>query len=191
PTEPSGPPRAGVPAPGGWIGRRRGPGPSADPGTGAVDRPPRGCPPAEPVPNGDRPRGREPSGLRGRRGGTQELLGRGAPPRSRRAARSGSVADPWISVWCGFWLTPFAEATGVARGEAVHSGPVITPRKERKSSAVRGAPVDRRGHIRVRPARLLAQVEPDRPATILLAVRSRRRVDIPRHDQVGPPVAVP
>src|SRR5262245_36393980 len=51
-------------------------------------------------------------------------------------------------------------------------------------------PVVRPTHCYLR-ALLLAQIQPDRPATILLAVRSRRGVDVSRHNQVGPPVAVP
>ena len=67
------------------------------------------------------------------------FLGAGAKPRSRRASLRGTAADPWISVWCSFVLTPSAEALGVARSVAVNSSPVITPRKEKKlpPSAVR------------------------------------------------------
>jgi hypothetical protein len=119
------------PDPVAWIRPRHGHRPSVLPWTGTVAPSPRGCPPAEPLPNWDRPCGREPSALRGRRGGTNEFLGRGATPRSRRAALSAPVADPWISVWCSFVLTPCAEALGVARSVAVNSSPVITPRKEK------------------------------------------------------------
>jgi hypothetical protein len=138
-TEPVGQRCATGPDPVAWIGPRHGHRPSGSSWTGAVDPSPRGCPPAEPAPNWDRPSGREPSALTGRRGGTNAFLGRGARPRSRRASLRGSAADPWISVWCSFVLTPSTEALGVARSEAVNSGPVITPRKENNlpPSAVR------------------------------------------------------
>src|SRR5262249_1935710 len=110
-TEPSGQYCATVPDPRGLIRPRHGHRPSVSSWTGAVEESPRGCPPAEPVPNGDRSLEREPSGLNGRRGGTKEFLERGATPRSRRAALGASGADPWIRVWCSFVLTPRAEAS--------------------------------------------------------------------------------
>ena len=71
---------------------------------------PRGCPPAEPATNWDRFSEREPRVLMGRRGGTDEFLGREALASHSRRVVMGAVADPWISVWCSCALTPFVEA---------------------------------------------------------------------------------
>src|SRR6516162_8761669 len=93
--------------------------------------------------------GDEPCVLKGRCGGTDELLGRGVLfPQS-----------PWTSVQGGRPLDKclvqrHADAVWrkwpAAVSAAVNRSPVITTRKEDYSSLVRGAPVDRRGHIRVR-----------------------------------------
>ena len=93
--------------------------------------------------------GDEPCVLKGRCGGTDEFLGRGVLfPQS-----------PWTSVQGGRPLDKclvqrHADAVWrklpAAVSEAVKRSPVITTRKEDYSSRVRSAPVDRRGHIRVR-----------------------------------------
>ena len=93
--------------------------------------------------------GDEPCVLKGRCGGTDEFLGRGVLfPQS-----------PWTSVQGGRPLDKclvqrHADAVWrkwpAAVSAAVNRSPVITTRKEDYSSLVRGAPVDRRGHIRVR-----------------------------------------
>jgi hypothetical protein len=70
---------ANDPDPAGWIGRRRGIGIFTD-RFGLFGAIACGCPPAEPGMNWDRPAGREPTGLTGRRGGTDEFLGRGGDP---------------------------------------------------------------------------------------------------------------
>src|SRR5205085_3319862 len=96
------------------------------------------------------PFGDEPAVLKGRRGGTDEFLGRGTLV----------LQSPWSSGQGGRSLDKclvqrHADAvirkSHAAVSEAVNSSRVITPRKKEKTSAVRGAPVDRRGHIRVRP----------------------------------------
>src|SRR5262249_20456239 len=71
--------------------------------------------------------GREPAALTGRRGGTDEFLGRGAATLRSRSARKGGTADPWRSVWC----SPRADAyerksSGAVVGTAVTPGPVVT-----------------------------------------------------------------
>src|SRR5262249_35830673 len=63
---------------------------------------PVGCPPAEPGTNWDRSEEREPVVLTGRRGGTDEIRGRGVQLRSRGAGNS-VTADPSIAVWCRLW----------------------------------------------------------------------------------------
>src|SRR6516164_8763116 len=101
--------------------------------------------------NWDRLAGREPTGLTGRRGGTDEFLGRGATPRSRRVMLSDPVADPRISVWCSLGLTPTVERPRRSQQRSSQQQSGYNASEGEQSSAVRGAPVDFRGHIRVRP----------------------------------------
>src|SRR5262249_52581277 len=95
------------------------------------------------------PFGDEPRVWKGRRGGTDEFLGRGI----------SVLQSPWSSGQGGRPLDKclvqrHADTVGrkspAAVSEAVNSSPVITPRKKEFSSPVHGAPVDRGGHIRVR-----------------------------------------
>ena len=102
--------------------------------------------------------GDEPCVLKGRCGGTDEFLGRGVLfPQS-----------PWTSVQGGRPLDKclvqrHADAVWrkwpAAVSAAVNRSPVITTRKEDYSSLVRGAPVDRRGHIRVRRSSYLSLLD--------------------------------
>ena len=96
------------------------------------------------------PFGDEPRVLKGRRGGTDEFLGRGSPlPQS--PCLSGRGGRPLDKCLVQLHADAVIRKSSAALSEAVNSSPVITPRKEKNSSPVRGAPVDRRGHIRVRP----------------------------------------
>jgi len=95
------------------------------------------------------PLGDEPRALKGRRGGTDEFLGRGiAVPQSPGLSRTGG--RPLDKCLVQLHADATIRKSLAAVREAVNSGPVITPRKKNYSSPVRGAPVDRRGHIRVR-----------------------------------------
>jgi len=138
---------ASVPDPVAWIRPRHGDRPSSRSSSDSVDHSPRGCPPAEPTPNWDRPSGPEPSALRGRCGGTNALLGRGARPRSRRAALSGLGGRPLDK--CLVQLRADARC-GSPRCSQERSGQQrsgYNASEGEASSAVRGAPVDKRGHI--------------------------------------------
>ena len=71
-------------------------------------------------------------------------------PRGRRVMLNGAVADTPISVWCSPGLTPLAERPRCSRKRSGHQQSGYNASEGEKSSAVRGAPVDFRGHIRVR-----------------------------------------
>src|SRR5262249_54906190 len=92
----------------------------------------------------------EPHVLKGRRGGTDEFLGRGAlvPQSPWSSGQGGRPLDKCL-------VQRHADAVGrkfpAAVSDAVNSNPLLTPRKKINSSLFRGAPVDIRGHIRVRP----------------------------------------
>src|SRR5262249_761659 len=81
----------------------------------------------------------EPRVLKGRRGGTDEFLGRGAtaPQSPWPSGPGGRPLDKCL-------VQPHADAvirkSHAAVSEAVNSSPVMTPREEENSSAVRGAP---------------------------------------------------
>src|SRR5262245_11962586 len=93
----------------------------------------------------------EPAVLKGRRGGTDEFLGRGIPiPQSPWS--SGQGGRPLDKCLVQRHADTVGRKSPAAGSAAVNSSPVVTPRKKKNSSPVRGAPVDRRGHIRVRPA---------------------------------------
>jgi hypothetical protein len=93
----------------------------------------------------------EPAVLKGRRGGTDEFLGRGMlVPQSPWS--SGQGGRPLDKCLVQLHADAVARKSHAAVSEAVKSSPVVTPRKKKKSSPVRGASIDRRGHIRVRPA---------------------------------------
>ena len=95
------------------------------------------------------PRAAEPAILQGRRGGTDEFLGRGiyVPQSPRSSGRGGRPLDK-----CLVQLHADADIrkSHAAVGVAVNRRPVSLLRKKEKSSRFRGAPVDKRGHIRVR-----------------------------------------
>ena len=91
----------------------------------------------------------EPAALKGRRGGTDEFLGRGIQSR-QSPWPSGRGGRPLDKCLVQRHADAVARKSLAAVSEAVNSSPVITPRKKKCSSPVRGAPVDRRGHIRVR-----------------------------------------
>src|SRR5262249_49667530 len=82
------------------------------------------------------------------------IIFRGPPPLCQYSPgrRGGRIVtpDPWTAT-----VQRHADAVvrkaPAAGSEAINSSPVVTPRKREKSAAVRGAPVDKRGHIRVRP----------------------------------------
>src|SRR5262249_58593994 len=88
--------------------------------------------------------------LKGRRGGTDEFLGRGAavPQSPRSSGRGGRPLDKGL-------VQRHADAvirkSHVAVSEAINRSPVSLLRKKKIASRFRGAPVDKRGHIRVRP----------------------------------------
>ena len=123
--------------------------------------------------------GDEPCVLKGRCGGTDEFLGRGVLfPQS-----------PWTSVQGGRPLDKclvqrHADAVWrklpAAVSEAVKRSPVITTRKEDYSSLVRGAPVDRRGHIRVRRSSYLSLLD-------LRIVATSQSFTSPRLNWMPPP----
>ena len=108
------------------------------------------------------PLGDEPCVLKGRCGGTDEFLGRGAlfPQSPWSSVQGGRPLDKCLvqrhadAVW---------RKLPAAVSEAVKRTPVITTRKEDYSSLVRGAPVDRRGHIRVRLERGLTMTNDEHP----------------------------
>ena len=93
----------------------------------------------------------EPAILKGRRGGTDEFLGRGAavPQSPRSSGRGGRPLDKGL-------VQRHADAvirkSHVAVSEAINRSPVSLLRKKKIASRFRGAPVDKRGHIRVRLA---------------------------------------
>jgi hypothetical protein len=95
------------------------------------------------------PCGDEPRVLKGRRGGTDEFLGRGltVPQSPWPASQGGRPLDKCLVHLHADTVIRKSPATV---SEAVNSSPVMTPRKKNYSSPVRGAPVDKRGHIRVR-----------------------------------------
>src|SRR5262245_540814 len=92
------------------------------------------------------PFGGEPRVVKGRRGGTDEFLGRGTT----------APQSPWLAGQGGRPLAkclvqPHADASirksPAADSEAVNRSPVMTPRKKTISSPSVVRPVDRRGHI--------------------------------------------
>ena len=91
----------------------------------------------------------EPRVLKGRRGGTDEFLGRGAavPPSPWSSGQGGRPLDKCLVQRHADTVLGKLPA---AVSEAVNRSPVLTTWKKDYSSLVRGAPVDRRGHIRVR-----------------------------------------
>jgi len=95
------------------------------------------------------PRAAEPAVLKGRRGGTDEFLGRGTvlPQSPRSSGRGGRPLDKCL-------VQRHADAvirkSHAAVGEAVNRRPVSLLPKKKNSSRFHGAPVDKRGHIRVR-----------------------------------------
>src|SRR5262249_40550663 len=93
----------------------------------------------------------EPAGLRGRRGGTDEFLGRGSllPQSPRSSGRGGRPLDKCLVQRHADTVIRKSHA---AVGVAVNHRPVSLLRKKEISSRFRGAPVDKRGHIRVRAA---------------------------------------
>ena len=95
-------------------------------------------------------RAAEPTALKGRRGGTDEFLGRGTvlPQSPRSSGRGGRPLDKCL---VQLHADAVIRKSHVAVSKAVNSSPVVTPRKRKKLSAFRGAPIDRRGHIRVWP----------------------------------------
>src|SRR5262249_16916125 len=92
----------------------------------------------------------EPRDLRGRRGGTDEFLGRGAsvPQSPWSEGQGGRPSEKGLVQQHADTVIRKSHA---AVSAAVNSSPVRTPRKKNYSSPVRRAPDDRRGHIRVRP----------------------------------------
>src|SRR5262249_13942597 len=89
------------------------------------------------------PLGDEPRVLKGRRGGTDEFLGRGiAVPQSPDL--SGPGGRPLDKCLVQLHADARIRKSLAAVGEAVDRGPVITPRKKNYSSPFRRAPVDRR-----------------------------------------------
>src|SRR5262249_31093508 len=96
------------------------------------------------------PFGDEPRVLKGRRGGTDEFLGRGAavPQSPWPAGLGGRPLDKCL-------VQRHADAvigkSHAAVSEAVNSSPVLTPRKKKFSSPVGVALVKKRGNIGFRP----------------------------------------
>src|SRR5262249_57131662 len=71
--------------------------------------------------------GREPAALKGRRGGTDAFLGRGAFVRRSRSPRQGGTADPWRSVWCSLRADAAdVKSSGAVADTAVNAVPVVT-----------------------------------------------------------------
>src|SRR5207302_2323812 len=90
------------------------------------------------------PLGDEPRVLQGRRGGTDAFLGRGiAVPQSPWS--SGPGGRPLDKCLVQLHADALVRKSPAAVSDAVNSSPVRTPRKEKPSSPVRGAPVDKRG----------------------------------------------
>src|SRR5689334_24787591 len=95
------------------------------------------------------PLGDEPCVLKGRCGGTDEFLGRGAlPPQSPRSSgRGGRPLDKClVQRHADAWIRKSQAAVGVA----VNRRPVSLLRKKEIASRFRGAPVDKSGHISFR-----------------------------------------
>jgi hypothetical protein len=95
------------------------------------------------------PFGDEPRVLKGRRGGTDEFLGRGIPvPQS--PCLSGPGGRPLDKCLVQLHADATIRKSPAAVSEAVNNSPVVTPRENNNlpPSAVRT--IDRRGHIRVR-----------------------------------------
>src|SRR5262249_14146027 len=86
----------------------------------------------------------------GRRGGTDEFLGRGTlvPPSPWCSGQGGRPLDKCL---VQLHADAVVRKSHAAVSETVNSSPVVTPRKRKITSAFCGAPIDRRGHIRVRP----------------------------------------
>lgn len=93
----------------------------------------------------------EPFVLTGRWWGTDEFLGSGGLL-SQSPWSSGQGGRPLDKCWVQRHADALLRKLPAAVSEAVNRSPVLTIRKEDYSSPVRGAPVDRRGHIRVRRA---------------------------------------
>jgi hypothetical protein len=77
--------------------------------------------------------GGEPAVLKGRCGGTDAFLGRGALVLRSRTPRKGKTADPWRSVWCSLRADTYARKSSAAVvRSAVHPVPVLTTPEEEK-----------------------------------------------------------
>jgi len=124
------------------------------------------------------PFGDEPFVLKGRWWGTDEFLGRGSLL-SQSPWSSGQGGRPLDKCLVQRHADAVWGKLPAAVSAAVNRSPVITTRKEDNSSPVRGAPVDRRGHIRVRRSWLSPPVPPPVVPRQLLRpprhVRSRNR----------------
>src|SRR5215469_8455590 len=95
------------------------------------------------------PCGDVPFVLKGRWWGTDEFLGRGSLL-SQSPWSSGQGGRPLDKCLVQRHADALLGKLPAAVSEAVNRSPVITTRKEANSSPVRGAPVDKKGHIRVR-----------------------------------------
>src|SRR5262249_17362776 len=127
----------------------------------------------------------EPAVLRGRRGVTDEFLGRGSllPQSPRSSGRGGRPLDKCLVQRHADTVIRKSHA---AVGVAVNHRPVSLLRKKEISSRFRGAPVDKRGHIRVR------RVPAQRAATAPPTTRRGWRSADPRTARLGPePRATP
>src|SRR5439155_7140594 len=92
----------------------------------------------------------EPAVLKGRRGGTDEFLGRGlAVPQS--PCLSGQGGRPLDKCLVQLHADAVIRKSHAAVSEAVNSSPVVTPRENKKLPPSVVRTIDRRGHIRVRP----------------------------------------
>src|SRR5262245_19971627 len=93
-----------------------------------------------------------------RRGGTDEFLGRGSnlPQSPWSSGRGGRPLDKCL---VQLHADAVIRKSHAAVGAAVNRRPVSLLRKKEHSSRFRGAPVDKRGHIRVRRQHLNALSE--------------------------------
>ena len=98
------------------------------------------------------PSGDEPRVLKGRRGGTDELLGRGGPlPQS--PCLLGQGGRPLDKCLVQLHADATIRKSLAAVREAVNSSPVVTPRENKKLPPSVVRTVDRRGHITPVPPR--------------------------------------
>ena len=99
------------------------------------------------------PSGDEPRAWKGRRGGTDEFLGRGVVvPQSPWS--SGQGGRPLDKCLVQLHADAVIRKSPAAVSEAVNSSPVVTPREDEKLPPSVVRTIDRRGHIRVRPRNL-------------------------------------